>query len=306
MQIPPFSAADFATGMQNLLPRGAIWPRDPDASQSKVIAALTQIYGRQAARSLNLLTDAFPIAPVELLPEWEESLGLPDPCAGAQPTIQLRQQQVNARFIAGGGQSVPFFIGFAAALGYPITITEFAPSRFGLPFGLPFGGVEWASTWQVNAPTFTIEGFEFGHDAFGEPFASWGSTTLLCEMERISPAHTILLLNGAATEAEDSLASSITGTFSADGSFSVVLPAGALIIAGKIAPNTTSGATVSLGTTSGGSDILAATAVPGSASGPTPLQGINFLQTIFGTNQTIFAHSPSWASMTITIWFVGP
>jgi len=305
MQIPPFAASDFATGMQNLLPRGAIWPRDPDATQSKVIAALTQIYGRQATRSLNLLTDAFPLAPVELLPEWEASLGLPDPCAGLQPTIQLRQQQVNARFIAGGGQSVPFYINFAAALGYPITITEFAPSRFGRSFGMSFGDVDWASTWQVNAPHFTVNYFEFGHDAFGEPFAEWGNTVLLCEMQRISPAHTILLLSVGA-DAEVALASSIIGTFSADGSFSTVIPAGALIIGGKIVPNTATGATISLGTTSGGSDVLPAIAVPGSASGPTPLQGVNFLQTIFAADQTIFAHSSAWASMTITVWFVGP
>ena len=99
---------------------------------------------------------------------------------------------------------------------------------------------------------------------------------------------------------------SITSSFSADGSFASPIPAGALITGGKIVPTTTSGATVSLGTTSGGSDVLPAVAVPGSASGPTPLQGTNFVLQIFAADQTIFAHSASWAPMTITIWFVGP
>lgn len=97
---------------------------------------------------------------------------------------------------------------------------------------------------------------------------------------------------------------SIRGTFNADGAFLLSVPSGALIIGGKIVPNTATGATVSLGTTLGASDVLPAFDVPGSGSGPTPLQGINFLQSIFPANQTIFAHAPSWAPMTITIWYL--
>jgi uncharacterized protein YmfQ (DUF2313 family) len=130
-----------------------------------------------------------------MLPEWEATLGLPDPCAGEAPTIALRQAQVAARFIAGGGQSIAFFVGFAKTLGYDITITQFAPSRFGRPFGSPFGGVAWAFAWQVNAPQFTVATFNFGTGNFGDPFASWGNTVLQCELQRLSPAHTIITFN---------------------------------------------------------------------------------------------------------------
>lgn len=150
---------------------------------------------RQAARSNNLLLASFPASTVEQLPEWESALGLPDPCAGPSPTIQARQQQVVARFIAGGGQSVPFFESYAATLGYDITITEFAPSRFGNAFGRPFGGEPWAHAWQVNAPSFTIERFKFGTDGFGEPSTNWGNTVLQCELNRLKPAHTILIFS---------------------------------------------------------------------------------------------------------------
>ena len=105
----------------------------------------------------------------------------------------MRQQQVAARFVAGGGQSVAFFVGFAATLGYPITITQFTPSRFHRGFGQPFGGVDWAHAWQVNAPTFTVERFAFGRDAFSEPFATWDNTVLFCEIRRLAPAHTTVL-----------------------------------------------------------------------------------------------------------------
>ena len=136
-----------------------------------------------------------PRALVELLPEWEESLGLPDPCAGESPTIQARQQQVVARFTAGGGQSKGFFINYAATLGYDITITESSPFVFGDTFGSALNGPDWAHTWQVNAPSFSIERFTFGRDAFGEPFAEWDNNVLQCEFNRLKPAHTILLFS---------------------------------------------------------------------------------------------------------------
>jgi hypothetical protein len=97
---------------------------------------------------------------------------------------------------------------------------------------------------------------------------------------------------------------SIIGTFTADGSFAKQIPGPALITGGWISANTTVGATISLGTTLGASDVLGATVIPGSASGPVPLHGINFSNSTFATNQTIFAHSTAWASMTITIIYL--
>jgi uncharacterized protein YmfQ (DUF2313 family) len=196
MPTPLYSDADYLAMLQALAPRGRAWPRDPDALQTGTLAALAPTYTRNGARAAALISDAFPVAPVELLPEWEASLGLPDPCAGVSPTIQARQQQVAARFIAGGGQSIAFFVAFAATLGYPITITEFAPFRVGVSHaGDPAYGTAWAHAWQVNAPTFTIEYFQAGHDAAGEPLASWGNTVLQCELQRLAPAQTTLMFS---------------------------------------------------------------------------------------------------------------
>ncbi len=153
------------------------------------------VYQRQAARAAYLLQDAFPVTPIELLPEWEDTLGLPDPCAGPSPSLQVRQQQVAARFVASGGQTTAYFISVAATLGYPITITEFAPFRVGQTVGQPLYGDAWAHAWQVNAPTFTITRFEVGRDTVGEALASWGNTVLQCELNRLKPAQTTLLFN---------------------------------------------------------------------------------------------------------------
>lgn len=195
MGAPLFTDDDFVAGFQNLLPTGPVWPRDADAVQTQTIRPLIKGYTRNTARAVNLLSDAFPVEPVELLPEWESTLGLPDPCAGTSPTIQQRQQQVAARFIASGGQSVAYFVQVAAALGYEITITQFAPLKVGQVVGTPLYGAAWAFAWQVNAPTFTIERFLVGRDAVGEPLAQWGNTVLQCELQRLAPAHTTLIFS---------------------------------------------------------------------------------------------------------------
>lgn len=195
MAAPLYTDADFASAFEALLPTGPIWPREQGTTQAQTVAALVKGYTRNAARGVNLLQDAFPVAPVELLPEWQKTLGLPDPCAGPAPTLQVAQQQVNARFIASGGQSVAYFIGVAAALGYVITITQFSPYTVGLPVGQPIYGEDWAFAWQVNAPTFSIHYFEVGHDTAGEPLASWDNTVLQCELQRLAPAHTTILFS---------------------------------------------------------------------------------------------------------------
>jgi uncharacterized protein YmfQ (DUF2313 family) len=194
MAAPNYSAADYLSAMQALMPRGRVWPKDSDATQTQMLSGLVQVYARNTARANNLLVDAFPASTEELLPEWEATLGLPDPCAGLSPTIQQRQAQVLARFTAAGGQSAAYYISLAATLGYVITITQFAPFRFGQStFGTPLYGVAWAFAWQVNAPTFSINQFKFGVDVFGEPFSYWSNNVLQCELQRFAPAHTYLL-----------------------------------------------------------------------------------------------------------------
>lgn len=196
MSAPNYSAADYLTALQALMPRGRVWPKDADTTQAQALSGLTPTYARNNARASNLLVDAFPASVEELLPEWELTLGLPDPCAGLAPTIQLRRAQVLARFSANGGQDVQYFIQMAANLGYAVSVTQFAPFRFGQStFGTPMYEPDWAFAWQVNAPTFSVHNFQFGTDTFGEPFAYWSNNVLQCELQRYAPAHTHVLFS---------------------------------------------------------------------------------------------------------------
>lgn len=158
-------AADFAKLFLGLLPRGRIWRSDQDSVEVQTITALMKTWERLQARANNLLIDAFPSTTVELLPEWEASLGLPDPCAGnVTLTIAQRQAQVVARLTARGGQGIPYFVAFIKALGWtPATITTFAPWRCGISCCAdPLRGQAWAFAWQIavhltGVPTAVLE-----------------------------------------------------------------------------------------------------------------------------------------------------
>lgn len=198
MSAPGYTSADFLSALQNLMPQGLAWPTRPDSVMAQVMGCLTPAFARHTGRNNALLVDAFPPTAVELLPEWEASLGLPDPCAGPAPNLQLRQRQVLARFAGAGGQSIPYIISYALFLGYTMTVSEFTPFHVGQQtMGQPLGTQDWSFFWTANAPPNTITFFRAGQSAADEPLESWGNSVLECELEMIKPAHTLLTVTFA-------------------------------------------------------------------------------------------------------------
>jgi len=193
MPVPNFSLSDFRQALLGLLPQGAIWPRDPSAMPWQIANVWAPTFQRSADRAANLLIDAFPSTTNELLPEWEETLGLPDPCAGESPTVAQRRNQVLARLSDTGGSSVSDLVQFAATLGYAITITQFAAAAADiLVADGPANDPPWAYVWRVNAAQTTVTYFEADQSFADEPLATWGNGVLECEISARAPAHTIV------------------------------------------------------------------------------------------------------------------
>jgi uncharacterized protein YmfQ (DUF2313 family) len=168
---PVYSNADFLAALQSLMPRGRAWPRATNAVQTMVLSGLAPTWQRVTAAANGLLEDAFPSQTVDLLPEWQATLGLPDPCAGSSPTLGQQQAQVLARFEGVGGNSAADYIAYAATLGYTITIRNFAPFRCGRSsMGQPLGPAGQMCVWEVVCA---------GLDA-----------VLECEINAVNQAHT--------------------------------------------------------------------------------------------------------------------
>lgn len=175
-----YTAADYAGAARALLPRGRVWPTDADSVQTQLLAALGKTFERSDAAASVLLDGSLPGNDADLLDAWEASLGLPDPCAGPDPTDQQRGNQIRARFIAGGGQSRERYVEYAATLGFTIVIENFAPFRTGRStVGNPLASDAWTFVWGVrvlaNATDLSLD-------------------VLICELETIKPAETTIIL----------------------------------------------------------------------------------------------------------------
>ena len=196
MTAAKYIADNYRQAFQNSAPRGRAWPRDLDTQQSALAAGLMMTPWRVDGAAQYLLQDAFPATANGLLPDWEETLGLPDSCyRDASPSIVDRQGQVVAKLAYSGGQSIGYFTQVAAAMGYSITVQEFAPFRMGFSrMGDPLYGTAWCYAWQVNGPSFTALRFRMG-SVMGDTLASYGNDLLACKFSKLVPAHTILIFD---------------------------------------------------------------------------------------------------------------
>ena len=193
MPAPIFTAEDYQRALWSLMPRGRAWNKEPGSVQSQFLLGLAQSLARVNDRANGLITDSFPAGTYELLPEWEESVGLPDLCAGLADTVQGRRAAMLAKLLGTGGQSVPYLIEYARTLGFDITIQEYVATRAGaMMAGYPLRGEGWGNCWAINCLSNTMIFFRAGESTAGEPLRSWNNAPLICAMNKVSPVHTIL------------------------------------------------------------------------------------------------------------------
>ncbi len=188
-------AADFLGAIQRLLPTGAAWPRDLDATLTRFWGGVADEVAALHARAGDLSeVESDPAQASELLSDFERAFGLPDPCAPQQQTLEQRRLALLARISGLGGQSRAYFIATANAIGYAITIDEFRPFRVGINRVCDhLYTAKWRFAWRVNAPEVTVRYFRVGRNAVGDPLRSWGNEALECLIGRLKPAQTHVL-----------------------------------------------------------------------------------------------------------------
>jgi uncharacterized protein YmfQ (DUF2313 family) len=189
-----YQTQDWINSFLGELPQGRLWDKSLDSPLYQVVASLMPNIAALSDDATNLIVDAFPATTVDLLPEWQATLGMPDACSiGQNLTLLQAQQQVLARFIGAGGQSVPFLIAYALALGYAITITEYSTFKAGTGKAggiITSAGI--AFSWLVTLPAQQILYFLAGSSTAGQKLETVENQIIQCELQRICPAHTNL------------------------------------------------------------------------------------------------------------------
>lgn len=184
---------DYLHQLQALLPPGPAWPRDDDATLTRLLSALSVELARVDARLAVLVDEADPRDTYELLADWDRVAGLPDTClAGAAQSTAERRAALVARLTTIGGQTPAYFVALAASLGYTVTVSEYRPYRVNSAVNDPICSELWIFVWQVNSALDTVRRFTV-QGAVDDPLAAWGNAMLECAISRLKPAHTKVL-----------------------------------------------------------------------------------------------------------------
>lgn len=195
------NAADYQSQLRQLLPQGAAWAAPGDSNLVQLLGALAEELARIDARTGQLIDEADPRTTLELLPDWERVLGLPDACFKTPDSVSERRVALRQKITGIGGQSRVYFAELAARLGYFITIDEHRSARVGMRCDQPLNGEDWQFAFTVNIEPF--EGDLPGNadffaylkvgDEVGGRLRGFGAIDIECAIRRAAPAHTVVL-----------------------------------------------------------------------------------------------------------------
>lgn len=180
--------AAYAEQLFSLLPTGAAWPREEGTVLSGIVGVMAGEFARLDERAMALIDEGDPSKTEEALPDHERVAGLPDPCAGDVQTIEGRRERLLQKLFMRGGQSRPYLIALAAALGYEISITEFRPFTCESACDAPLYDPSWHFVFRVNAPEVTVRQASC-NSGCDEPLQSWGNDVLECAIRNHTHSH---------------------------------------------------------------------------------------------------------------------
>jgi uncharacterized protein YmfQ (DUF2313 family) len=189
---------DLLPAILALVPRGTAWGTpddttpDPTRLMSLYWAALADVMAEHYARLHQVKAESTSVTLVASLEDWETELGLPDPCYGANQSVETRLRAVRAKVMAQQVDSLDDIECLASALGYT-ALAERAtlPFRFGASrFGDRLGDKD-AAFWVVL--TISTLGpsvpFRFGTSRFGARLLDFPQANdLECILEAAKPA----------------------------------------------------------------------------------------------------------------------
>lgn len=154
-----------------------------------------------------------------------------------------------------------------------------------------YGIADAGNTWELGRGVYTSSGTTLTR----VPLFSSNSNAAI--------SATSLAIVSIVALAEDFNVAKMTGAFTANGQLGTV-PANAMLLGATLRETAGHSVNVSLGTASGGAQILAATTVGASAIVPVP--AISMLLQAWTAAQNVFVASTAWgsANVTVNLWYL--
>jgi uncharacterized protein YmfQ (DUF2313 family) len=200
--LPPKTAEEYREQAIQLQPEGRAWSIDPESRWQKLLGSAVEEIARVRERACELRTEQQPTKTVDLLPEHETELGLPEPCNLYAPqNFEERRNEVIRKAYSVGGNTAAYFRGLAALMGLDVVITEDTGTEVFLAgrnrAGDRVNGTIWLFTWYIEVQEYTINVFRAGQNVSGTPIRWWGAEEIECYFNRLKPAHTNLVITFA-------------------------------------------------------------------------------------------------------------
>ncbi len=117
------SVEQWSDALLQQMPRGRAWPRDPEAYLPKYVSGFAQRLADLELSADALLLEMRPETTVQLLPEWEAYLGLPE-CESTSQSFELRRAAVVEKYHRKGGLQTWQIELIASALGFTVKLYE--------------------------------------------------------------------------------------------------------------------------------------------------------------------------------------
>jgi uncharacterized protein YmfQ (DUF2313 family) len=126
----------FWQALSFLLPTGWAWPRHLQSVLMRAVKAIADLFRAHEDYVHETVLDWMPHRTINRLDEWENALGLPDPCFGDEQTIQ--QRQINMLALLRGDLDLPYPDSSADSIGalkrYMARFGYEIDAKYNLPF----------------------------------------------------------------------------------------------------------------------------------------------------------------------------
>jgi len=142
-----------------------------------------------------LFVEIHPREAEALLEDFERVLGS-DPCGRdkQEQSLSQRQRRAHQRWIATGGQSIPYFIEIARNLGSEIEVEEFWSSvANGMVAGSSLIPEGEQFVWLVKLKLINPDWFISGRGEAWDSLFTFENSDIECVLRRLNPAHTTLI-----------------------------------------------------------------------------------------------------------------
>lgn len=197
----------YRTVITKLLPIGKAWNK---VREHRLFVGLAVEFARIFDRGQDFLNkELYPGTADELLPDWEQLVGLPDECTPEGLDIDGRRQQVLQKMSTLGGANAQYFQDLATLAGFNAIVTNYRPfrtgiSRVGEPLSNDFDirfrvgtgrvgqvlrNTGWRFWFQVNVEATNLTRFRVGYGRVGQALVTFSNPLFECTVRKLKPAH---------------------------------------------------------------------------------------------------------------------